>query len=317
MLEKHKLSECVNHRFFRSGVVVSRLIVMTLSKFLFVFMTGINLADAATCEQPDVQIEKVCPDIPKDTKNGQVYSSVFATRIIKGESDLADIDKSMCTLRKRLEKTKTRLSDIYYRPFIMEMSGINGRTWSLHVGCFKDKEKSLKVLQDVLERNSSLQGQQKPYLFPMSLPHYLASKTYKIPPGRGTSLSLGKETHFISQMHIYQDITLKSRIVSEADLQAFIGKRLGIDSSVIDYNKVDYLKGRLNLSYIVSFEKSTKVSFLNMHDIAADITQKYRRSGRTCSQAVVLRSSKDGLLGMRLCEFNEGIKDCRCSVLWG
>lgn len=307
---------------FRAEIACFLLVV-----FSFFLILSARIGEAGTvapvsCALEDQPAGWRCPDIKEGTKGGSVYSSIVATRMIDDVEKLAEIRQAMCSLYDRLENRKTRKEKIPYQPFLLELQGKNGNTWSMHIGCSQNKAQSMKVLNDVRQRYCALPERQKPYLFAKPLDSVSLQQPYRVPPGRGISkckenyaqhdfinLPIREKRSINQPIHLCPEYFIKQVLDSDTQLKHDHTSQKKADI----YQKND---GTQEDTFVALFPKKTKISFSDLHEIAANITEQYRKAGLACSEAVVLRGEQERQIGIRICEFDEGKEDCRCPVLY-
>ncbi|MBF0339337.1 MAG: hypothetical protein HQL95_00060 [Magnetococcales bacterium] len=284
--------------------------------YVLLLLLNVTPATGASCVLFEQQPQLQCSDID-ETKNMPIRSTVVATRIINDETKIKDIRESMCSLYDRLENQKTKLNNLPYKPFLLELTGKNGKTWSMHIGCFQDQAKSKIVLQDIRNRQPDLKGSQRPYPFPVSLEMVSRKRDVvvasqqegedsydKIIPGRYT------QAKDVIDGRIDKEVTFfmvggNERKYTTKNVEKYIYDKFGKESVDLRFDKSDQQEK------IVVKLKSTPILLSDLYAMAAEITTDFRRNGLSCSEAVVLRGNEAGI---RICEYSERKEDCRCSV---
>ncbi|WP_130471502.1 hypothetical protein [Candidatus Magnetaquicoccus inordinatus] len=83
-----------------------------------------------------------------------------------------------------------------------------------------------------------------------------------------------------------------------------------VTSDVLQTKKSEYIKEITTRS-----KDDLSLSIVKLHKIAAAITGEYRRQNLLCSEAVVIRTLRGEIPAIRICQFAESEKRCRCPVL--
>ncbi|MBF0183329.1 MAG: hypothetical protein HQM06_02920 [Magnetococcales bacterium] len=286
-----------------------------------------------------------CPDLPVAEEGDWLESTVLTSRIVRRSQDDSLIKRELCSFANRIKNWETRKNHIPYNPFLLELQGKNGKTWSVHAGCFVNKLYSREVLQEARKRVvradhcQPTPDEQCPY------PLRSKSKTVKeqlnknnlentIAPGRGlrnvsdqdkqpvfkplrvylrTSKSNSHQNTFKSKDDILKTIAKVlcsgdqncERKMSNADNW----KEQDVNNKVIKTKKHDL--GEILLTSIEYIPLSTE----KLHSIASMFTKCFRNKLLVCSEAVVIRTRKDELPAIRICQFYEDENKCRCPVM--
>ncbi|MBF0462359.1 MAG: hypothetical protein HQL87_13310 [Magnetococcales bacterium] len=307
LAEEDRRPGCGKRRPLRGGVVGVVLVVLGV----FATPGSAKSVLAAPCGFSAQQMQWRCPDVEEGTVVGQVYFSVAATRIVKNGKEGTKICKKIRSLYDELQERTTKENLFPYRPFLVEQVKRGRRILSIYVGCYKDKSRSLKILNDVQEQYPKLHVRPQIYQF-STLPTFAHSISlrmdHEVPSGRGISPPIAEERYLPHQIRI-------DRILCK-DESLERSKEIVVDSikqvkKIIVSPETFYPISSLNLA----FSDSVKFTFSELHEIAANITKEYRERMFACSEAVVLKSERGGPTGIRICEFKEGKEDCRCPVL--